>query len=70
MNKKPMILATLGHPGSGKTYFSERLAEERGYFHLSADKLRLMMFEKPTYKKEEHLKLYGFIDGLVFELAS
>lgn len=63
-----MIIGTLGHPGSGKTYFSERLAKELGYFHLSSDKTRLMMFENPSYKQEEHQVVFRFMDNLALEL--
>lgn len=35
---------SLGHPGSGKTYFTTRLAQKHGYIRLSADALRMNMF--------------------------
>ena len=51
--KKPILIATLGFPGSGKTYFSERLAKEKKFYHLSADQVRWTMFEKPAFTKDE-----------------
>ncbi|MDX2776437.1 ATP-binding protein [Streptomyces caniscabiei] len=34
----------LGYPGSGKTYFSERLAKETGAVRINADALRVRLF--------------------------
>ena len=51
--KKPLLIGTLGHPGSGKTYFSERLAKEYNLFHLSRDKFRQEAILKPTYQQDE-----------------
>lgn len=38
------LFMSLGHPGSGKTYFTTRLAEKTGYIRLNADALRMNMF--------------------------
>lgn len=65
---KPLLIATFGYPGSGKTYFSERLAKEANFFHLAVDKIRLAMFEKPKYTKEEHKAVFQFMDSLAEEL--
>lgn len=62
--KKPLLLVTLGYPGSGKTYFSERLAKEYHLFHLNGDRIRLAMFENPSYSREEHDMVYAFADYL------
>lgn len=35
---------SLGHPGSGKTYFTTRLAKKDGVIRLNADALRMNMF--------------------------
>ena len=35
---------SLGHPGSGKTYFTKRLAQKQGFVRLNADALRMNMF--------------------------
>ncbi len=51
--KKPLLIATLGHPGSGKTYFSERLAKEYGLVHLSRDRFRKEIIPNPTFQPEE-----------------
>lgn len=51
--KKPLLIATLGHPGSGKTYFSERLAKEYDLVHLSRDRFRHEAIPNPTFQPEE-----------------
>lgn len=56
---KPVVFVTLGLPASGKTYFTERLAKERGIFFLNCDLLRLAMFENPTFKPYEHAIVFG-----------
>lgn len=38
------LFMSLGHPGSGKTYFTTRLAEKIGAVRLNADALRMHMF--------------------------
>ena len=38
------LFMSLGHPGSGKTYFTTRMAEREGYVRLNADALRMNMF--------------------------
>ncbi len=65
---KAVLIGTLGHPGSGKSYFSERLAKKADFFHLSVDKVRHALFEKPTYTKEEHEAVYRLVDYLAEEL--
>jgi predicted kinase len=66
--KKPLLLATFAYPGSGKTYFSERLAKKLAYFHLSSDKIRLAMFRDPKYTPVEHETVFRFMDYLAEEL--
>lgn len=56
-NKKPILIATLGYPGSGKTFFSRRFAKEFDFFHLNSDFLRSEIFPKPNYSKEENISV-------------
>ena len=41
---KPLLIVFLGFPGSGKTYFSKRLAEKLHAITLNTDALRVAMF--------------------------
>jgi adenylate kinase family enzyme len=51
--KNPLLIVTLGYPGSGKTYFSERLAKEYNLVHLSRDRFRHEAIPNPTFQPEE-----------------
>jgi len=39
---KPLRILVMGLPGSGKTYFSQKLTEKMGCAYFNADKLRKM----------------------------
>lgn len=66
--KKPLFIATLGFPGSGKTYFSERLAKEYNLFHLNSDKIRHEIYTDPKFTPEEHRVVFGFMNYIAEEL--
>lgn len=58
MNKislnKPTLVMLYGFPGSGKTYFARQLADHISAAHISADKFRFELFERPKYDKQEN----------------
>ncbi len=54
----PLIVMVLGLPGSGKSYFAERLAEKIEAMYLCSDRLRKELFRKRTYSKIEKEKVY------------
>ncbi len=71
--KKParsVLFITVGAPGSGKSYFSERICREFKMVHLRSDKIRDHIFKNPTYNQKENRILFGFIDFLTDELLS
>jgi uncharacterized protein len=43
-SKRPLLVMLLGIPGSGKTYFSQRLAEQLHGVRLNSDAMRLSIF--------------------------
>lgn len=51
---RPALVMLLGVPGSGKSYTAHQLASLVGMAHVSSDKIREQLFEKPTYNREEH----------------
>ncbi len=67
---KPTLIATLGLPGSGKSYFAERLAKDLHFAHLRSDEIRLQINPKPTYTNEEHKVVFGLMDFLTLKLLS
>ncbi len=51
--KKPILILMYGFPGSGKTYFARKLSETINAAHVSSDRIRGELFEKPRYDKAE-----------------
>lgn len=66
--KRPILFATLGYPGSGKTFFSRRFAKDMNLFHLNSDRLRLEMFPKPKFTQAENAAVFRMMDFLADEL--
>lgn len=53
-----MIIAVIGLPGSGKSYFAGRLAAAIHAAYISSDKVRKTMMRTAHYSKEEKEKVY------------
>lgn len=51
--KKPILVMLYGFPGAGKTYFARQLCEILQATHISSDRIRGELFEKPRYDKPE-----------------
>jgi predicted kinase len=56
-----MVIIVFGLPGSGKSYFSKRLANELNAAYLSSDILRKKLLQNRTYSSEEKNKVYDFL---------
>src|SRR3989338_1363970 len=61
---KPILFATLGYPGSGKTFFSRKFSKEFHVLHLNSDRIRKAMFKKPKYNQYENNYLFTVMDVL------
>ena len=53
-----MVVIVFGLPGSGKSYFAERLAKMMRAEYVNSDRLRREMFRNRTYSKEEKAAVY------------
>lgn len=53
-----MIIFVFGLPGSGKSYFSSRLAALIDAEYVNSDRLRKEMFQKRTYSDQEKEAVY------------
>lgn len=51
---KPVLIMMYGFPGAGKTYFARQLSDSLQAVHVSEDRIRGELFEKPRYDKEEN----------------
>ena len=56
-----MIIAVLGLPGSGKSFFASRLAKRLRAKYVSSDNIRLKVLEQRTYAIAEKLKVYDLM---------
>jgi len=64
----PVFVAVSGLPGTGKTYFSSRLAERLPLAVLESDSLRKVLFSLPSYSAQESTRLFGAIHDLIERL--
>jgi len=65
-----MLFVTVGIPGSGKSYFSERLAKDFGFVHLRSDAVRDIILPNPTYSAAENRRLFNLMDFFANEFLS
>jgi predicted kinase len=54
-----MVVIVFGLPGSGKSFFAQRLAEKIHSEYISSDKLRMEMYDTRTYSEEEKRSVYN-----------
>ncbi len=65
---KPSLIIISGLPGTGKSYFSARLAEKLPAKVLQSDSLRKTLFPKPTYNAAESAHLFKLIHLVIEKL--
>lgn len=65
---KSTLYLMLGYPGAGKSTTAELIAELTGATHVWADHERQQMFEQPTHRHDENLKLYAHLNEVVDQL--
>lgn len=53
-----MLIIVFGLPGSGKSYFASRLADELKAVYLNTDEIRMKMFSERTYTDAEKMAVY------------
>jgi predicted kinase len=65
---EPTLIVISGLPGTGKSYFSKRLAEKLPFLVLESDALRKMLFASPSYSPQESAQLFQTIHQMVRDL--
>jgi len=65
---RPVLVVVSGLPGTGKSYFSSRLAEKVDFLVLESDALRKVLFPSPSYTAEESTYLFRAIHELIRRL--
>ena len=66
----PTLILVSGLPGTGKSYFSRRLAEQLPSAIVESDALRKRLFASPTYSAQESHRLFNACHRLIEELLS
>ncbi len=65
---KPAFITVSGLPGTGKSYFSSKLAERLPFVILESDALRKTLFPSPSYSPEESSRLFRACHRLIEKL--
>ncbi|MDO8635590.1 MAG: AAA family ATPase [Dehalococcoidia bacterium] len=65
---QPPFIVVSGLPGTGKSYFSRRLAEKLPCIILESDSVRQQLYSNPTCSPEESARLFQVIHSLIEEL--
>jgi predicted kinase len=64
---KPALIIVSGLPGTGKSYFSRKLAEQLPSVIVESDALRKRLFPTPNYSAEESRRLFSACHRLIEE---
>lgn len=62
-----MLIAVLGLPGTGKTYFATRLAEVLDWPHFNTDQVRTTLGLRENYAQEIRQQVYNHLFAWAFE---
>ena len=65
---QPVFIIVSGLPGTGKSYFSQKLAEKIPLVILESDDLRKVLFSRPAYSQEESSYLFRICHSLIESL--
>ena len=64
----PVFVIVSGLPGTGKSHFSRKLAEQLPSVILESDTLRKRLYPSPTYSAQESYRLFNACHRLIEEL--
>lgn len=67
---KPALILLYGFPGAGKTYFARQFCDRVQAAHVSGDRIRSELFEKPRYDKQENAVTSQLMDYMTEEFLN
>ena len=67
---RPGLVIVSGLPGTGKSYFSRRLAQRVPLTVVESDAMRKALIPRPTYAPEESARVFAAVHGLIDALLS
>jgi len=70
LRNAPVLILTIGLPGSGKSTFARRLAPEVDAVILESDVLRRLLFGEPSYSPAENRRLFAALHASARELLA
>jgi predicted kinase len=65
---KPTFIVVSGLPGTGKSYFSSKLAQRLPFAILESDALRKILFPSPSYSPGESSRLFRVLHHIIERL--
>jgi predicted kinase len=65
---EPAFIAVSGLPGTGKSYFCNKLAQRLPFLILESDALRKVLFPSPSYSSQESSRLFRAVHLLIERL--
>ena len=64
----PFLVVLCGLPGTGKSHFARELSRRTPFLSLGSDRLRKTLVSRPTYDREEHLRVFVAAHRLLEDL--
>lgn len=65
--ESPMLVALVGLPGTGKSYFAKGLTQRVSFLVLESDRLRKALVPQPVYSPGEHSRVFAACHLLIEE---
>jgi len=65
---RPALVVLSGLPGTGKTFFCQKLSAKVPFLALESDALRKTLFPNPVYSLDESVRLFQAIHHLIEDL--
>lgn len=66
----PFLVILSGLPGTGKSYFANKLTSLINSVIVGSDRTRKLLISKPIYSKSEHARIFSVCHGLIEDFLS
>ena len=68
--ERPFLVILSGLPGTGKSYFANRLTQHVKSTIVGSDRTRKLLISKPVYSKSEHARIFAICHRLIEDFLS
>ena len=69
-NTQPFLIILSGLPGTGKSFFANRLTARIPSIVIESDRTRKALITMPTYSRKEHARVFAVCHKIIEELLS